>query len=92
MTNDQLARRMLEHARELSRRPENLYRVRAYRRAAMAVQLLPRPVAELLAEGGREVLEAVPGIGRHLAETIELFVRSGEWKTHAEIVQAKRAG
>ena len=46
----------------------NPFRVRAYRRAARVVGELPRNVADMLAEG--EDLDALPGIGKDLAEKI----------------------
>jgi DNA polymerase (family 10) len=75
MTNEDIARRLRNHATELSRTGDNLYRVRAFRQAAMAVLTLPEPVERL----DRSALERVPGIGRSLAGTIEQFARTGEW-------------
>jgi DNA polymerase (family 10) len=84
MTNQEIAGKLLEQARLLSGRHENLYRVRAYRRAALAVQGLPVSVAELAADRGRRGLQAVPGIGSHLAYSIDHFARTGEWRTWDE--------
>jgi DNA polymerase/3'-5' exonuclease PolX len=72
------------HARQLDRRMDNLYRVRAYRRAAEVIQALNCPVTELLDNKGRRGLEALPGIGSHLAFTIETLVRTGEFRTLSE--------
>lgn len=81
MNNTTISKRLLEHAATLEGNGHNLYRVRSYRRAASVVQMLPRPVSELLAEGGRQALETVPGIGEHLSYTLEGLVRTGELKT-----------
>ena len=81
MNNDTLAKRLLEFAAVLESNGENLYRVRAYRRAASVVKMHPRPLSELLAEGGRAALEDVPGIGEHLAYTLEGLIRSGQLRT-----------
>ena len=70
MTNDDIARRLREHATELARGGDNLYRVRAYRQAALAVLNLPEPVEAILTVRGPAALQQVPGIGRSLAETI----------------------
>ena len=75
MTNEDSARRLRHHASELSRAGDNLYRVRAFRQAAMAVLTLPEPVERL----DRSALERVPGIGRSLAGTIDEFARTGQW-------------
>src|SRR5207248_5423557 len=47
-----IAQFLRTEARSLADRHDNLYRVRAYRRAAAAVMGLDRPVAELLSETG----------------------------------------
>ncbi len=81
MTNEAIAQRLLEYAGELEKAGGNLYRTRAYRTAAQAVQALDRPVADLLAESGRKGLEELPGIGKSLAYTIEGLVQDGQWRT-----------
>ncbi len=84
MDNHTIAQRLTSHARQLQQRMENLYRVRAYRRAAEVIQGLNCPVADLLDRQGRRGLEALPGIGSHLAFTIETLVRTGEFHTYSE--------
>jgi DNA polymerase (family 10) len=81
MDNRIIARRLREYARFLERQNDNLYRVKAYRNAAAIVESLCRPVSELLAEGGRARLDSLPGIGEHLAYTLEALVRKGEFHT-----------
>jgi DNA polymerase/3'-5' exonuclease PolX len=79
--NRMIARRLREYARHLDQQRDNLYRVRAYRLAADVVERLDRPVYQLLDERGREGLAALPGIGEHLAYTLEQLVRTGEFHT-----------
>lgn len=81
LTNDALARRLRAHARALADRGDNLYRVRAFRQAAMAVLELREPAAEVLAREG-----TVPGIGESVARTLTAFVTTGAWDT-AEAVR-----
>jgi hypothetical protein len=81
MENRTIAQRLLEYAQYLEAREANFFRVQAYRRAAATVLSLERPVADLLARDGRAGLEALPGIGSHLALTIEDLVRTGELHT-----------
>jgi DNA polymerase/3'-5' exonuclease PolX len=81
MDNTILAKRLREYARHLDRQRDNLYRIRAYRRAADVVERLDRPVHELLEKEGRDALAALPGIGAHLAYTIEELIRTGEFHT-----------
>lgn len=73
MTNQDIARKLREHASELSHDPENLYRVRAFRQAAMVVMGMSDEVERLVASEGPRALERVPGIGKSLADTIARF-------------------
>jgi DNA polymerase (family 10) len=87
MTNDDVARQLQRHARKLAERYGNLYRIRAYRRAAQTVLGLQRPVTELQ----KWELEVLPGIGDHLAVAITNYVRTGEWKTYEELTASDLA-
>ena len=87
MTNSDVAHQLQQHARKLAERYGNLYRIRAYRRAAHAVLGLDRPVADLQ----KWELEILPGIGDHLALAITNYVRTGEWKTYEELTGADLA-
>lgn len=87
MTNTDVARQLQQHARKLAEKYGNLYRIRAYRRAAHAVLGLERPVIELQ----KWELEVLPGIGDHLAVAITNYVRTGEWKTFEELTSANLA-
>lgn len=70
MTNTDIARQLRERANDMARGGENLYRVWAFRQAALAVQGLPAEAAQVVAAGGTRALERVPGIGKSLAGTI----------------------
>ena len=84
MDNQIIAHRLSNYATELYATGSNLYRVRAYRKAAWTVRALERPLAEVLAIEGRAGLEALPGVGTHLAYTIEELIRTGEFRTWEE--------
>ena len=73
MTNQDIAHKLREHATELSHGRENLYRVRAFRQAAMVVMGMTDDVERLVAAEGPRALERVPGIGKSLADTIARF-------------------
>ena len=70
LTNHEIARNLRAHACDLARCGHNLYRVRAFRQAALAVLAMPDEVAALVANRGPHALERYPGIGRSLARTI----------------------
>jgi holliday junction DNA helicase RuvA len=75
LTNQEIAQKLRHHATELARTQSNLYRVRAFRSAAIAVLGLRGEVAELVANGRAHELERVPGIGKSLADTITRYIR-----------------
>lgn len=81
MTNTTIASHLLSHAGELESHGHNLYRVRAYRKAAALVKMLPVELEQLLDVGGRPALQALPGIGSHLAVTLESLVREDRLRT-----------
>jgi hypothetical protein len=80
MDNRQIARKLLEYAQVLDAREANLFRVRAYRRAAETVMALDKPLVELVAAKGRAGLEALPGIGPRLSNTLSELLRTGEFR------------
>jgi DNA polymerase/3'-5' exonuclease PolX len=81
MENVSIARQFREHARQLQAQQENLYRVRAYRWAADVIERLPRPLQDIYKETGKQGLERLPQVGRHLAYTLESLLTTGEFRT-----------
>lgn len=68
---------------------ENPFKIRAYRRAADAVELLPEEIGQV-AEAGR--LTQVPGIGAGLREKIEGWLATGRLDPLDEIERRAPAG
>ena len=56
------------------------FKPRAYEKAALAVEALERPLAEVADEAGREGIEALPGVGKGIAERIEELLRTGRMR------------
>jgi hypothetical protein len=81
MDNHTIAQRLRDYANYLESQELNIYRVRAYRRAAEMIQGLDRPLTEIVAQEARSGLEALPGIGPHLSFTLEGLVRDGQFRT-----------
>ncbi len=78
MTNQDIARKLRSHANELAQAGDNLYRVRAFRQAAIAVMGMLEEVSVLL-NTNPIALEDVPGIGPSLAETVAFYAATGIW-------------
>ena len=72
--NRQVAILFRSIAARLATQRANPYRVRAYRKAADAIEALAEDIADVSARQG---LEDIEGIGRDLANKIEEFLRTG---------------
>ncbi len=75
--NDVIAGRLDEIAAVLAAQSANVFRVRAYRRAADTLRSLAVPVSQLLAAHGIDGVQALHGIGPSLARTIRDIVVHG---------------
>jgi DNA polymerase (family X) len=72
--NQQVATIFRSIADLLATQRANPYRIRAYRKAADAIEALLEDIADVAA---RQALENIDGIGRDLADKIEEFLRTG---------------
>jgi DNA polymerase (family 10) len=81
MDNRTIAQKLTSHAHLLESEHSNLYRVKAYRRAAETILGLDEPVEAIVTRTGRKGLRSLPGIGAHLSLAIESLVRTGEFHT-----------
>ena len=79
MTNQEIAMQLREQGQRLAEYGDNLYRIRAYRRAVMAVQMLDVEIADVLEREGRRGVERLPGLGQSLANRIAVLVETGTW-------------
>lgn len=86
VTNADIAAVFEEIADLLDIQGENPFRVRAYHNAARTVQGLSRSLAEMVAKG--EALEALPTIGKDLAEKIREIVQTGRLRKLKELERA----
>lgn len=76
-TNEAIAQALEALANRLAERGANPHRVQAYHTAVDTVRAAETPLAELLAEGGPEALQTLPGIGTSIASRIAGFVETG---------------
>lgn len=77
--NLRIASRLREMSDLLDQQGETGFRSRAYRQAAHVVELLGRPVDEILASEGRDGLVALPAVGQGIASAIAEMVTTGRW-------------
>ncbi|HET6364431.1 MAG TPA: helix-hairpin-helix domain-containing protein, partial [Nitrospirota bacterium] len=81
MKNQQIAKIFNEIAELLDLKGENVFRVRAYRRAAQNIDGLSKDVASL----SEEELESIPGIGKDLAGKMHEYLETGKIAKHEEL-------
>ena len=77
MNNDRIADLFAQLADLLEFQAANPFRVRAYRNAARTIRDLPNSIAAIIREDAKQ-LEAIPGIGKQVAEKCVVLVETGE--------------
>lgn len=82
MTNKDIAERFERIADLLQIKGEVIYKILAYRKAAESLLGLGRDVREVHREGG---LEAIPGVGKAIAEKIAELLDTGELRFYDEL-------
>jgi len=83
MKNTAIAKVFQDIADLLELKGENVFKIRAYQRAARTFEHLPKEIEVMLEEG--EDLQAIPGIGEAIAKkTIEL-VNTGKLRVYEEL-------
>ena len=83
MINQEIARIFNEIANYLELKNDNVFRIRAYRRAALNVEGLTHNLWEM----SEEELLKIPGIGKDLAAKIEEYIKTGKVAAHEELKQ-----
>lgn len=77
MKNQEVAKILLEISGMLSLSNENTFRIKAYERAAKAIESLTLPIEDF---PDKDKLKAIPGIGEGIASKIEEYLSGGSIK------------
>jgi len=88
MKNREIARIFSDIADILEIKKDNVFKIRAYRRAALNLESLNRDLAEL---SHKELLE-IPGVGADLAARIAEYLQTGAVALHDQLKQEIPAG
>ncbi|MFH1652072.1 MAG: hypothetical protein ABID87_08250 [Chloroflexota bacterium] len=75
MENAEIARIFYDIAEILTRRKDNIFKIRAYRKVARSIEELPVPVSRLAAEGR---LREIPGAGEAITGKISELLTTGK--------------
>ena len=88
MENREIARMFSDIADILEIKEDNVFKIRAYRKAALNLDGLTRDLAEL---SHKELLE-IPGVGADLAAKIEEYLQTGAMALHDKLKEEIPAG
>lgn len=77
VSNQEIAQLLDNIAELLEAQQENFFRVRAYRNGANTLRNHDKPIADIVASGDGQVLQALPQIGEGLAGVISEYVTAG---------------
>ena len=86
MTNGEIARILREIAILLDMEGVQ-FKPRAYEKAAYAVEAVEQPLSELYRKEGIKAIEAIPGVGKAIAEKIITLIQTGHLPYYNELKQ-----
>ena len=75
MKNSQISAIFDEIASMLERKKDNIFKIRAYRKVALAIEELAEPVEKLVADNR---LHEIPGVGPAISKKITELVTTGK--------------
>lgn len=92
MSNPHIAEALAQIGKLLQLKGENVFRVRAYERAAQAIVGMPTDLQGIYAAGGRKALMEMDGIGEDLSLKIEELLLTGKLQYLEELESTIPAG
>jgi DNA polymerase (family 10) len=85
ISNEEIAALFENMAALLEVKGENVFKVRAYQRAARAIEQHPEPLEVMVREGREEELQGIPGVGEAIAAKIVELIRTGRVRAYEEV-------
>ena len=82
-SNEEIAEMFDTLGTMLEMQGESVFKIRAYQRAARAIEGLSFPLAQAVNDG--EKLTAIPGIGKAISEKIQELVTTGKVQTYERV-------
>ncbi len=82
MKNSEIARVFQDIADLLKSKRDNIFKIRAYERAAKSIEQLPVEVEQLVAE---DRLNEIPGVGEAITKKITELVNSGHLEYYEKL-------
>ena len=82
-TNEEIAELFEQLGMMLEMQGESVFKIRAYQRAARAIEGLSFPLAQAVVDGQK--LTGIPGIGKAISEKIHELVTTGQVRTYERV-------
>ena len=89
-TNEQIAKLFEDMGSLLEMKGDTVFKVRAYQRAARAIEQLSSPLAQSIVN--REDLTKIPGICKAISEIISEFIDTGQIAAYQKLLEELPAG
>jgi DNA polymerase (family 10) len=83
MKNSEIARVFHDMADLLELKGENIFKIRAYRRAAQVIEHLPKEMAVMLEQG--EDFQKIPGVGEAIAKKSAELIKTGKLEAYESL-------
>ncbi|HVO66737.1 MAG TPA: DNA polymerase/3'-5' exonuclease PolX [Syntrophales bacterium] len=83
MKNSEIARVFQDMADLLELKEDNIFKIRAYRRAAQVIEHLPKEMAAMLEQG--EDFQKIPGVGEAIANKSTELITTGKLKAYEDL-------
>jgi DNA polymerase (family 10) len=83
MKNSEIARVFHDMADLLELKNDNIFKIRAYRRAAQVIEHLPKEMAVMLEQG--EDFQKIPGVGEAIADKSTELITTGRLKAYEDL-------
>ena len=83
MKNSEIARVFHDMADLLELKGENIFKIRAYRRAAQVIEHLPKEMAVMLEQG--EDFQQIPGVGDAIAKKSTELIKTGKLEAYESL-------
>lgn len=83
MKNSEIARVFQDMADLLELKEDNIFKIRAYRRAAQVIEHLPKEMAVMLEQGND--FQKIPGVGEAIAKKSTELITTGKLKAYEDL-------
>jgi DNA polymerase (family 10) len=85
MKNVEIAEILRNISLYLEMEEEQVFKIRAYDKAARSIEALDKQLSDIYKEGGIDALMDIPGIGQSIAEKIEEMLKTGKLKYYEQL-------